>query len=266
MRFKGSDHTFVLCAYKESAFLEQCILSLKNQTIKSYIKLCTSTPNKHIEELAKKYELPLFINKAKPGIATDWNYAISKAGTKLVTVAHQDDIYDENYLEEVLKAANATKNPILIHTAYYEIRNGEKVFNNKLLRIKKMLLFPFKTKLTWNSKFLRRRSLSMGSAICCPSVTYVRNRFPRDIFNTGYKANLDWQAWEKYSQLDGAFCYVSKPVMGHRIHEESETSNVIGDGTGRSAEDLAMFECFWPKPIAKLINKFYAGGQKSNSV
>ena len=42
-------HTFVICAYKESEFLEECILSLKKQSIKSEILIATSTPNKYIE-------------------------------------------------------------------------------------------------------------------------------------------------------------------------------------------------------------------------
>ena len=48
-------HTFVICAYKESKFLEECIISLKKQSINSEIFIATSTPNKYIEDIAKKY-------------------------------------------------------------------------------------------------------------------------------------------------------------------------------------------------------------------
>ena len=58
-------HTFVICAYKESEYLEECILSLKNQTIESTIIMETSTPNDYIVDLAKKYEIPLYTN---PGV------------------------------------------------------------------------------------------------------------------------------------------------------------------------------------------------------
>ena len=82
----------------------------------------------------------------------------------------------------------------------------------------------------------------------------------------GCKADLDWQAWEKYSKLKGAFCYIKKPIMGHRVHEESETSNVIGDGGGRTGEDYDMYRKFWPKWIADILIKFYAKGQDSNTL
>ena len=39
------NHLLVLCAYKESEYLEECLLSLLNQTVTADIVICTSTPN-----------------------------------------------------------------------------------------------------------------------------------------------------------------------------------------------------------------------------
>ena len=47
-------HTFAVCAYKESPYLENCLKSLKNQTVKSSIIMTTSTPNVFIKSLAEK--------------------------------------------------------------------------------------------------------------------------------------------------------------------------------------------------------------------
>ncbi len=266
MKYTENDHTFAICAYKESAYLEKCIKSVISQNKKSNIIIATSTPNDHINKLAEKYNIKVYVNDAKPNIAADWNFAYSNADTKLVTITHQDDIYDNDYLELVLNAFNHSKNPIIAHTAYYEIRNGKKVYSNRLLRIKKLMLLPVLPKFTWKSIFLRRRSLSLGCAICCPSVTYVKDRLPKEPFEVGNRADLDWQAWEKYSKLKGEFCYIPKPVMGHRVHEESETSNVIGNDNGRTPEDYEMYRKFWPKFIADILIKFYEKGQKSNDL
>ena len=100
---ENTNHTFAICAYKESQYLEECIKSTLNQTIKTNIIICTSTPNDFIKNLAKKYNIDLFINTSKTGIGPDWNFAVSKAKTNLVTVTHQDDTYNENYVEEILK-------------------------------------------------------------------------------------------------------------------------------------------------------------------
>ncbi len=264
--YTAGDHTFVICAYKESKYLKNCIRSLENQTMKSRILIATSTDNAYIREIAKQYRIPLYVNDAPSGIATDWNFAYRQADTKLVTIAHQDDIYNSDYLEEMLYAFNHARNPILGHSAYYEIRDGKKVYKNRLLRVKRILLLPFITRRTWNSVFLRRRSLSFGCGICCPSVTYVKARLPEEPFAVGCKADLDWEAWERYSKLPGAFCYVKKPVMGHRVHAESETSHVIGENNGRSPEDYAMYRKFWPEWMAKLLMRFYQKGQDSNQL
>lgn len=46
-------HTFVICAYKESPYLEACIRSLKKQTVASAICLATSTPSDYLKIYVK---------------------------------------------------------------------------------------------------------------------------------------------------------------------------------------------------------------------
>ena len=57
---KANNHTFVICAYKKSEFLEDCIQSLMNQTVKTNIIISTSTPNSYINDMAEKYKIPVF--------------------------------------------------------------------------------------------------------------------------------------------------------------------------------------------------------------
>ena len=67
-------HSFVICAYKESPFLEECIQSLEKQTVKSTIKMVTSTPNEYIADMAKKHNIELIVNEGQGGIVQDWNF------------------------------------------------------------------------------------------------------------------------------------------------------------------------------------------------
>ena len=96
------EHTFVICAYKESQYLEACIKSLKKQTLTSNIIIVTSTPNQFITDMADKYQLPYYVNTGEGGITQDWNFgykcAKEKFKSKYITIAHQDDIYEKNYL------------------------------------------------------------------------------------------------------------------------------------------------------------------------
>lgn len=265
MYFTAESHTWVICAYRESPYLEECIISLQKQTIDSNIIVSTSTPCPFISDIAKKYGLKLYINTDKQSIADDWNYGYQCAKTALVTIAHQDDIYEPEYLKNVIEAINREKHPLIAFTDYGELRGTDKVYDNTLLKVKKILLFPFRFKAMRHSRFIRRSSLSFGSGICCPSVTYVKYNLPEKVFERGYRSCVDWQAWEKISRLDGEFVYCHKPLMLHRIHKDSETTRIIADKQ-RTIENYKMFCCFWPKWFSKIIIRFYDKGEDSNNL
>lgn len=173
MNYKNQDHTFVVCAYKESGFLEDCVKSLFSQSVKSKIIIATSTPNEHIQRVADKYGLPVFVNNGVKGIGGDWNFAYSCADTLLVTIAHQDDIYEPDYTKEMLEFINRSTDPIIYFCGYAELRGNEKIYNNKLLKVKKLMLSPLKIKAFWKSRFVRRRVLSFGCPICCPRLLWL---------------------------------------------------------------------------------------------
>lgn len=255
--------TFSVCAYGESPYLHECVESVLDQEANSKVIICTSTPNELIEGVAEEFHLPLFVNTVQEGIALDWNFAIRCAETPYVTIAHQDDVYERAYSAAAIEAFSLARNPIIFFSDYGELRNGEYVINNRLLDVKRMMLKPLLSKKHWGSVFWRRSILRFGSPISCPAVTYCKTTVPDPLFKTGMKGGLDWDAWERLSQLSGEFCYDPQILMFHRIHEDSETSHIIADNT-RKNEDLAMLERFWPKPIARAVNHFYSESLKSN--
>ena len=79
------------------------------------------------------------------------------------------------------------------------------------------------------------------------------------------KCNIDWYAWEKLSKEDGSFIYIPKYLMGHRISEETTTTEIIRAGI-RTKEDYIMFKKFWPNIIAKILTRIYKGSEKNNNV
>jgi len=175
------NHTFVICAYKESPYLEACIQSLQAQTVSSRILMVTSTPNPWIEKCSEKYGIPLEINTGEKGITQDWNFAYHKAKTEFITIAHQDDVYLPGYTEQILTRLKKAKKPLIAFTDYGELREGKVELHNQLLKIKRLMLFPLRGKIFSGSRFVRRRILSMGCPICCPSVTFARKNLPEKI-------------------------------------------------------------------------------------
>lgn len=258
-------HTFVVLAYKESEYLEKCIKSVLNQKYKSKVLIATSTPNDYIYDLAKKYSLEVIVNpNPGKGIGYDFDFAISCGKTDLVTVAHQDDIYDEDYSYHMVQVYKKYSKSVILFSDYYEIRNENKVETNTNLKIKRVLLFPLRCKYLSHFKFWKRFVIRFGNAISCPAVTFVRKNInTTDIFKCDFVCDVDWFAWEKLSKHKGNFLFINKKLMGHRVHEESTTTEIINERI-RTKEDYAMFQKFWPDCISKLINKFYVKAEDSN--
>lgn len=263
--YTQADHTYVICAYKENAHIEDTIKSLLNQTVKSKIILSTSTPNEFLENMCKKYDIPMFVNPERKGAGADWNFGYMKADTELVTVAHQDDFYEPNYTEEILKYANLREDTLIIYSDYYEFRIEEKVTENKIMKIKRMINAPLTKKMFYGSKFMRRRCLSIGDAICCPAVTYVKKNVGDNPFDTKYINSCDYKTLVDIANMKGAFICIPKQLVAHRIYPESATSLNLSENI-RQKEDFEIFCEFWPKGIAKMINRVYATSEKSNEI
>ena len=256
-----NNHTWVICAYGESEFLEACILSLRAQTIRSKIICYSSTPLDSIRQLCQTYEIP-FYTKEGGGIGKDWNNALSFVDSQYATIAHQDDYYEPTYLEAVLQKIEQSKDVLIAYTDYFEEKNGVKILANKNLKIKTFMLKVLN--IMPASHFWRNRVLALGNPISCPAVTYNLARIKEFRFDEKMRVSLDWYAWYKISEYKGRFAFISEKLMCHRIHEESETTKTISDNT-RTKEDLYMYQLFWPKWIAKLTNRAYIKSQDSNS-
>ena len=102
----------------------------------------------------------------------------------------------------------------------------------------------------------KRLMLSFGNPIACPSVMFDREKIGPFEFSDGFLYSLDWEAWSRLAARKGGFTYVKEKLMLHRIHGDSEL--VKGSsGKRRCEEDSALFELFWPKPLAGVISKAY---------
>lgn len=266
MSYNSENHSFVICAYKENPYLEKTIQSLINQTVKSKIYLSTSTVNDHITSLCNKYDIEIFVNEHPKNAGSDWNWAYDHAPTELVTIAHQDDLYEPTFLEETLKVINNKKEDFIIaFTDYYELKMGKNEYTNLLLKIKRLMNYPLSLHSLQKSKFIRRRNLSLGCAICCPAVTFNKELAGKSIFDIEYINSCDYKTWCDLAEKKGRFIYIRKKLLGHRIYAESATSLNLSENI-RQKEDLQILSRYWPIPIAKCINKIYCQSEKSNKV
>lgn len=260
---KWDSHTFAIAAYQESSYLEECVQSLENQSVKSNIVITTSTPNEWIQKVAQNHGLEVKINQGKTGIGADWNFAVEQAGTPFVTIVHQDDLYDVHYTEEIQKAISQNQDCIMLFTNYQEIRNGEIVKKNINLKIKSILLSPIH--LGNSKRWIKKWILSFGNPICCPSVCLNTAKVGKRPYLEDMKSNIDWGTWLELAKMQGAFVYLKKNLTLHRVHLESETTRCIEESK-RTEEDYEIFCRIWPKWFAKFLMLFYKHAQDANKV
>ena len=250
-------HTFVICAYGKSKYLEQCVKSVVGQSVPTTVLICTSTPSEYISDIATRYDIPLYIRSGRSDIKDDWNYAYNLADTDYVTVAHQDDVYHRDYVKYMLAKLKGCKQEkvIMYFTGYRPLKSGKiSVDVNCLLRA--VLRYPLRFKILRSKKWVRKACLAFGNSICCPTVTYNRLKLGNDVFTSDLKFNIDWDTFYKLSQLEGEFVYEAKNLTLYRIHEEATSKEFINNNN-RVLEDTEMFGKFWPKIIVKIIMKLY---------
>ena len=266
MSEKTSDrHTFAVCAYKESPFLDSCLESLSNQTVKSRVIVCTSTPSDYIKNLATKYGYEYFVRDGRSDIKDDWNFAYNCAGTEYVTITHQDDIYLPEYCEQMLRLTDESEKagmPVTIYfTDYKACKNGIPL-RDRNSSIRRILRWRLRVPKWSCNSYIKRRTFSLGNVVCCPTVTYHKKLLGDSVFTSDYKFNIDWDTFRLLSYKDGRFLCNETPLLYYRIHPGATSAEFIRSNE-RFDEDLVMFCKFWPKSVARFIMCFYPAAYKT---
>ena len=257
-------HAFVIPAYRESPFLRQSIDSLLAQRRRSDIVVTTATPCDFIDQACRDFDLPLLINPAAPGIASDWNFALAATDADLVTLAHQDDLFFEDYSEAMIAAFQRHPSATLAFTDHVEHTADGPRATTLNLRIKRWLTWrAFRTATSISGRRRKQGLLSWGNPVSCPSVTIHRRLIPDFRFSDCFQINLDWDAWCRLAEADGEFVYLPRQLVAHRVHAGTETTASIADRR-RYNEDLQMLRRFWSPGTAQLILSAYQLSYRGN--
>lgn len=250
-------HTFAISAYGDSPYLESCLKSLTAQTVPSEIILCTSTPSDYIDMMAEKYSVPVYVREGEEkGIGYDWNFAYSKASGDLITIAHQDDMYQRDYTKVLLETKEKYPDMSLFTTSSITVKNGKLIEYGGPEIVKKLLRMPLRLPVLNNLMPVKLAAITLGNPIMCPSCTYDKNLCGENIFDTKYKFILDWDALYKLATKEGRWVCVERPLIMYRIHDGAATSDAIHSNV-REKEESIMFDKMLPEPLNNLIKEVY---------
>ncbi len=247
--------------YGDSPYIDECIASLLNQTVHSEIFITTRQSSERIKKAAEKYGIKLIVNEKSECIADDWNFAYSIAGTKYVTLAHQDDIYLPGYTESNLLEAESSKDVSIIFTGYKERKDSDISRTNLKLIIKEFLLLPIRIRRKGIAgRFAKNLILRFGCPVCCPTVFFNKENIRNFAFDRKFRINPDWDAWLRLAEENGRFIYNRGKYLEHRIHHGSETAKNIEQ---RRTEDRLIFKRLWYFPMSLILSSLYSLSYKS---
>ena len=255
-------HTFAVCAYGKSPYLEKSIRSVVQQSVKSRVIVCTSTPSDYIRDLAEKYHLPYYVREGTSSLRDDWNYAYDQAETEYVTITHQDDIYHRDYLKYMDQYLGKHPDTLIAMTDYRIINQHPQVRWDVSLLIKQIMKLPLRFSFLADKRWVKLGVQSLGNGICCPSVCYHKAILGKSIFQSGYHYALDWDVFVQIARKKGRFTYIPKELFYYRIHDGATTKACLKNQE-KTREELEMFGKFWPASVVKLLMRFYKIGYKS---
>jgi hypothetical protein len=253
--------TFIIPAHGNSEYLEECIHSLKNQTIKCEIIITTACINNWLRDLAGRHSIPIIVNESGGTIANDWNFALGlHTSTDIKVLAHQDDIYLPEYAFSVISFFKENIGAQYLFTGLSELSEKKISSTNLRIFIKKILLFlSFYGRDTISSRNDYWRLLAFGCPVPCPAVAYRASLAESIKFSNQYKVNLDWDAWSRLGIASVICGYIPKQLVVHRIHDESETKKAIASSV-RFNEDRMLFARYWPRWLLPILSIMYSFG------
>ncbi len=249
-------HTFVICAYGQSPYLEACIRSLKGQTMATEIVCTTSTPSLWLERLLERYDIPLYVGEGGKGIGHDWNFALETGRGMFVTIAHQDDLYGRHYVEELAAAYERWPDMTVFMSDGVLIKKGTWNRGGAVEVVKKLLRLPWRLTGLCHLQAVKKSGLLLGNPVMCPSCSYRKEKMPRPLFSRELDFVLDWDCMRRLAVLPGRFVCREKPLLYYRIHDGAATKACMEDRR-REREELEMFRRVWPRWLAGLWARGY---------
>lgn len=252
-------------AYGDSPYLELCVHSILTQRVPAAeIKITTATPSDYIRNVAVRCGVTLIENVARPGIGSDWNFALGSVDSELVTIAHQDDLYDAGYTQAMAAVFSKHPDVSFAFCNYSEHdESGPRPVNANIFVKRALCNWAADGDGVIATVRQKRRLMAWGNPVCCPGVVINRRVTGSFRFATDLRSNLDWDAWGRLLVGNAFAAYVREPLVVHRVHGASETTAAIADNC-RYREDMLMFRRFWPALIAQVIAQIYRFSYRAN--
>ncbi|MBG6109880.1 glycosyltransferase involved in cell wall biosynthesis [Flavobacterium sp. CG_23.5] len=137
--------SIITCTWNSEKYLEECLLSIKNQTFKDYeIIIVDGGSVDQTLDIIKKYNIEKVFTNIRGGVSKAMNFGISHASGDIIAILHSDDYYySNNSLDLVASCFVNTNCEWLYGSLVRKKRNGEFIFQKNLPYSKEFLSYTF---------------------------------------------------------------------------------------------------------------------------
>ena len=228
-----------LCTYNGERYIREQIASILNQTRSvDEIVVCDDGSTDNTLSFIADYrgrtstDIHIYRNEKNIGVCANFQKAIAHCKGDIVFLSDQDDIWESNKVETILKYFDANKLIQVIFTDALLIDstgNSEKIIPNNLwsfhFKKKDKEIFDYGIQM---EPFLNGGNHATGATMAFRKEA-VSNRSISDICQHGEV--LHDYALAIYAAENNALGYIEKPLIRYRIHEEQTCGLIRGNAT-----------------------------------
>ena len=173
-------------------------------------------------------------NDAPFGIGANWNRCAELGGPPFVCLAHQDDVYERDYLARMLAALRARPDAGIAHCRATAV-DGD---GAPIVSPAEAFKAHFWRHQPGEDRAAHYARLWRGNFVCCPSVLY-RTDVLRAVgpFRTDLRFALDWEWWFRLLRTGFGIADVDATLLHYRRHDAAASIRASADRS-RFAEEL----------------------------
>jgi glycosyltransferase involved in cell wall biosynthesis len=195
-------------------------------------------------------------NERPLGLAGNFARCAELVQTPFFCLAHQDDVYERDYLARLLALLDARADAAIAHCAATAIDDAGAPLAAPAERYKRRLAARAAAA---DRRGLYRR-LYAGNFVCCPSVLYRTAAFrAAGGFDGKLSFALDWELWFRMLRGGGTFAWVEEPLVRYRRHAAA-ASRASTRALSRFVEERAVLAAARREGIAAGLLPPDAGG------
>lgn len=180
--------------------------------------------------------IEIHCNEAPLGIGANWNRCVELVRTPFVCLAHQDDVYERDYLARMLAALRARPDAGIAHCRATAV-DGD---GAPIVSPAEAFKAHFWRHQPGEDRAAHYARLWRGNFVCCPSVLY-RTEALRAVgpFRTDLRFALDWEWWFRLLCCGFGIVDVDATLLHYRRHDAA-ASRVATADRSRFVEELRV--------------------------